>query len=224
MTIPLDVPIRLDINNIESLRAVSRQVVRTVHERDHHTCRCCGFRSTKYQQVLNLGSNWRDIDTITTACIFCQQCFALDSAARMRSGVLVTFPEVEQADLNRLAVEIYVARISQNQDAAQQAGACLELLMRKREATRGLLGTDTPQGLAELLHEGERGARQASFDRKLTGVRLLPLDRRIMREAQLEFNQFPQILAFWRSSYGPYPLSGGHGSFLRLEQFAKTHL
>jgi intracellular multiplication protein IcmJ len=35
-------------------------------------------------------------------------------------------------------------------------------------------------------------------------LRLFPLDRRIIREADLEFNQFPQILAYWRSKDGPF--------------------
>lgn len=223
MTISLDVPIRLDINNIEFLRQINRQIVRVVHERDHYTCRCCGFRSIKYQRILNLGGNWRDLDTITTACIFCQQCFYLNSIGRMRSGVLVTFPDIEQADLNRLAVEIYIARRSQTQDTARQASACFNLLMDTRETTREQLDTYNPEKLAEMLRDCKTDAERAVINKKLTGVRLFPLDRRIMREADLEFNQFPQLLAFWLSPSGPYP-SDGLGSFTRLEQFAGTYL
>ena len=40
--------------------------------------------------------------------------------------------------------------------------------------------------------------------KKLDGVRIFPLDRRIIKEAELEFNQFPQILAYWRSKAGPF--------------------
>ncbi len=39
---------------------------------------------------------------------------------------------------------------------------------------------------------------------KLKGFRILPLDRRIIKEGDLEFNQFPQILAYWRSKDGPF--------------------
>ena len=41
-------------------------------------------------------------------------------------------------------------------------------------------------------------------DEKLKGLRLFPLDRRIIKEQDLEFNQFPQILAYWRSKDGPF--------------------
>ncbi|MFA7457021.1 MAG: type IV secretion protein DotN, partial [Micavibrio sp.] len=39
---------------------------------------------------------------------------------------------------------------------------------------------------------------------KLDGVRLFPLDRRNVSEGELKFNQFPQILAYWRSKDGPF--------------------
>jgi intracellular multiplication protein IcmJ len=41
-------------------------------------------------------------------------------------------------------------------------------------------------------------------EKKLEGIRLFPLDRRIIKEGDLEFNQFPQILAYWRSKDGPF--------------------
>jgi intracellular multiplication protein IcmJ len=141
----------------------------------------------------------------------------------MRSGVLITFPDIDQANLNRLTGEIYLARISQTQDKAQQARACLDLLMNTRATTCEQLGTDKPGELAQMLRGCKTDVECAALNNKLAGVRLFSLDRRIMRESDLEFNQFPQIMAFWRSRSGPYP-AGETRAYTRLEQFAETYL
>jgi intracellular multiplication protein IcmJ len=222
MPVAIDVPIRLDITNIEFVRQISTQVMRVVHERDNYVCRCCGFRSTKYQQVLNLNGNWRDLDAITTACIFCQQCFSLDAAAQMRSGVLLIFPDMEQSELNRLAVEIYLARVTGNESAMDQANRCLAFLMNLREAAVDQFGSYEPTALAGILRDGQTDGAAETVKRRLTRVRLFPSDRRILRQADLEYNQFPQIMAFWRSAAGPYP--GSSASFPALESFVANYL
>ena len=50
----------------------------------------------------------------------------------------------------------------------------------------------------------------------LSGLRLLPIDRRVIRSDGFEFNQFPQALAFWRSADGPFA-PGRTRSFESLE-------
>jgi intracellular multiplication protein IcmJ len=176
-----------------------------VFARDDHTCRCCGFRAQKYQDVHFLNKNKADtrLDNLVTTCIFCHQCFNLDSVSQMRSGVLIWLPEIEQADLNNLARALYVARISQG-PVADAARRSLEVLMKRREEARNRLGTDDPFILAAVLRDYLTDRHYESRDKKLDGVRLLPLDRRIIKEADLEFNQFPQILAYWRSKDGAF--------------------
>lgn len=141
----------------------------------------------------------------------------------MRSGALIVFPALEQAELNRLMGEIYVARITQEQ-IADWARAALDILINKRELARAQLGTDDPAELARRLRECKTEADRAAIDKKLSGVRLLPLDRRIIEEGELVFNQFPQILAYWRSKGGPHRRVEGKLLVPRLERFAETYL
>lgn len=54
--------------------------------------------------------------------------------------------------------------------------------------------------LSEHLTDKERGAAI----RKLEGIRLLPLDKYIVRIRGSETNVFPQIIKFWRSEKGPF--------------------
>ncbi len=174
-----------------------------IFERDNHTCRYCGFLSRKYQEIHALnGDDWNE-KNLVTACIFCQQCFALDDVSVMRSGVLLWLPEIEQHELHNIARAIYVARISQGPiaDAARKA---LDSLMTRREEAKKRISTDNPYILATVLRDYLGGKHYEMRGKKLKGVRLFPLDRRIIKEAELEFNQFPQILAYWRSKDGPF--------------------
>ncbi len=176
-----------------------------VLERDSHTCRFCGFKSQKYQEVRALDGNPDNtkLDNLATSCIFCNQCFDLEKTSLMRSGVLIWLPEMSQAELHHTARAIYVARISQG-SMAETAKAAYKTLIDRREVTKERLGTDDPYILATVMRDFLGPRHYARRSEKLEGVRLFPLDRRIIKEGELEFNQFPQILAYWRSKDGPF--------------------
>jgi intracellular multiplication protein IcmJ len=181
------------------------ELKKTVLERDDHTCQCCGFRSIKYQEVHFLDQNKHNLklDNLATTCIFCHQCFNLDVATQMRSGVLIWLPEIEQATLNSIMQAIYVARISQGA-MAEAARKALDALMARREEARRRIFTDDPYVLTTVLRDYLTSRYYNERSSKLDGIRLFPLDRRIIKETDLEFNQFPQILAYWRSKDGPF--------------------
>lgn len=181
------------------------EIRQKVFEKDDHTCQCCGFKSGKYQDVIFADGDKDNvhIDNLLTACIFCHQCFDLEKVAQMRSGVLVWLPEIEQADLHHLARAIYVSRISQG-GMAETAKSALEMLMNRRIEAEARLHTDDPFLLSVVMKDFLGPKQYAAREEKLKGVRLFPLDRRIIKEGDLEFNQFPQILAYWRSKNGPF--------------------
>jgi len=176
-----------------------------IFERDNHTCQYCGFQSEKFQLVhVRDGdkTNTND-DNLVTSCIFCNQCFHLDKIGEMKSGVLVWMPEISQAQLHHLARSIYVARITQG-PMAEIARNTLEFIMKRREEAFRRIKTDDPNILSVVLRDY---ITRDHYDRrleKLEGIRLFPLDRRVVKEGELEFNQFPQILAYWRSKDGPF--------------------
>ena len=176
-----------------------------IFERDDYTCQCCGFKSQKYQDILFKNGVRTDSrpENLLTTCIFCHQAFNLDQVYDMRSGVLIWLPEIDQATLHHIARAIFVARISQGPiaNAARQA---LDILLARRDEARRRLGTDDPYILANVMRDYLTDRYYEMRQAKLEGIRLFPLDRRIVKEADLEFNQFPQILAYWRSKDGPF--------------------
>lgn len=184
---------------------VANELRAKIFDRDNHTCRYCGFHSKKYQDINFINGNVADISdkNLVTACMFCQQCFDLKKVATMKAGVLVWLPELQQNELHHLARAIYVARISQG-SMAETAKKALDTLMERRNAATERLGTDDPFVLANVMDDFLSPKIYAMREKKLEGVRLFPLDRRIIKEGDLEFNQFPQILAYWRSKDGPF--------------------
>ena len=78
----------------------------------------------------------------------------------------------------------------------------LDLIMARREDVKKRIHTDDPYILSMVLKDYLSPGHYKMRDKKLDGVRLFPLDRRIIKESELEFNQFPQILAYWRSKDG----------------------
>lgn len=186
-------------------KKIPADIKQKIFERDDYTCRCCSFKSKKYQEVHFLNNDPGDTSekNLITACIFCQQCFNLETVSAMKSGVLLWLPEIEQTDLHHIARAIYVARISQG-PVAEAARQALDVLMTRREEVKRRISTDDPYILATVLRDYLGGTHYQARERKLKGVRLFPLDRRLIKEADLEFNQFPQILAYWRSKDGPF--------------------
>ena len=176
-----------------------------VLERDDFTCACCGFRSTRYQDVLHIDRNLSNNkpDNLVTVCQFCSQCFDLEQVVNMKSGFLIWMPEIDQATLNHIARALYIARVSQG-PMADAARRLLDLVMARRDDARRRLNTDDPYVLSAVLRDFLNSRAYAERGERLKGVRLFPLDRRMVREGDLEFNQFPQILAYWRSKDGPF--------------------
>jgi intracellular multiplication protein IcmJ len=176
-----------------------------IHERDNHACHFCGFTSSKYQNIhhKDMNLNNQDEGNLMTACVFCHQCFYLDYVAKMESGMLVWLPEIPQTGLNQIARAIYVGRISQG-DIAEASRNAYSAILKRREEAEKRLGTDNPYILAQVLQDYLGGKAYARRHEKLDGLRLFPLDKRMVTEGELTFNQFPQVLAFWRSKNGPF--------------------
>lgn len=185
--------------------SMTAELKKIIFARDEQTCQCCGFKADKYQDVHFLDNNLKNLseDNLVTLCIFCHQCFNLEQATTMRAGVLIWLPEISQIDLHHIMRAVYVARISQG-PMAEAARVTLDTLMGRREEARRRIQTDDPYVLSVVLKDFLTGKYYSERNEKLQGIRLLPLDRRLIKESDLEFNQFPQILAYWRSKDGPF--------------------
>ncbi|MDR3423518.1 MAG: type IV secretion protein DotN [Alphaproteobacteria bacterium] len=178
--------------------ALSKAGTEKILARDDFTCRFCGFRSRQYQRVVPVEGGY------ATACGFCEQTLNLERAGVMGSGVLIWLPEITQAELNHIARAIYVARAEEGGEMADVATRALNALTARRIEAKKRLGSDDPFLLATVLHENLNNRERPAAIAKLEGIRLLPLDKYMVRSQSGNVNGFPKIVKFWRSPSGPF--------------------
>lgn len=193
------------VNTNRAMGQISGDAEAHIFQRDNHTCQCCGFRAEKYQKVLHINGDSRDFqdENVLTTCVFCHQCFHLEDVAKMGSGMLIWLPEMDQATLNHMMRAIYIARVAQGA-LADTARATYQALISRGEDAKKRLGSTDPGALAIVMRDFLTNQQYAQMQKKLDGIRLLPLDRRMIMEGSLEVNHFPSILAHWRSKSGPF--------------------
>lgn len=87
-----------------------RQVRRAVLEAADNTCEYCDQRSEKYQEVHHADDDHKNnspINLIAT-CPLCHQVFHIGLAGMKEGGDLIYLPEMSQAELNQLALVIWL--------------------------------------------------------------------------------------------------------------------
>lgn len=176
----------------------------TVWRDDDFICRFCGFRAEKYQRIV-YGSWIGHKRPALTACIFCEQCFTLETVGVTSSGYLVWLPELSQAELNHLCRAIYLALGQEDVLLAGRAQTALDALMSRRSEAKKRLGSDEPLLLGTALLENLSSAEYEARGQRLEGIRLLPVNRRLVTTPDgASADQFPAILDYWRSAAGPH--------------------
>lgn len=166
-------------------------------------CAYCGLQSDKYHLVLARdGRDW-DVDSMQPTCIFCALPMTLDQVDQLDAGLLIWAPEFSQRDISVIAQALYVVRLSQGPNAAV-ARLAIDQFRARAEAARAHFGSDQPRMLVRALAASTTLQQLQALRASMSGLRLFPLDRRNIREGDLRFNQFPQILAYWRSKQGPF--------------------
>jgi len=190
-------------NGAAALRSVSKEQYENALRRDDYTCRCCGFRSEKFQRVIPAEPEQKTADPFITVCSFCESCFNLDRAGMTGTGILIWLPEIGQDELHHIVRAAYVARASGGPVAAL-ADRALEALRMRRTEVKKRLGSDDPLLLATAFEENLSAEDYAARAAKLDGIRFLPADKYLVRTKEGDVDQFPEMLSYWRSSEGPF--------------------
>lgn len=193
--------------DVERKRDPSKLLHDAVNRRDFGVCAQCGFTSSRYMEIRARVAAPVSVDDYETVCPSCWQVENIDIAARQRSGELVWLPEIEQRELNREMPGIYAARLQAGSGVSDTIKHFLDTVVAKRRKLAfKKLGLADKDGLFKVFKDHPVGVPEALADLD-PGLRLWPLDRMIKHYGDLEFNQYPQMMAFWRSKRGP--LEGG---------------
>ncbi|MDX1922108.1 MAG: hypothetical protein SFW65_03135 [Alphaproteobacteria bacterium] len=185
------------------------KIVQHTFEKDSFTCCYCGFKAKQFQKAIP--KDWavndpRDSEMVT-ACIFCEQCFNLESVGPMASGTLIWLPEISQATLHHIMRAVYASRAQMDiapENIRNCADRTFEVLFNRRGEAKRRIGTDDPMVLAAALLENVSEETFRKREEKFNGIRLMPLDKRMIPSASGKDNdQFPRIIEYWVSSEGP---------------------
>lgn len=177
---------------------IAFQAIRVrVLQRDDHTCRFCGLRAEKYQEVHHLDDNHANNkpDNLVTACCLCHQCFHVGLAGMHGGGKIIYLPELSQADLHHMVRGIFVAVQSEN--PYKEAAMSLYAALSARGAVANEIFARNVQD-ASLLGQALLDMPQDSLPQameNLAPLRLLPLPGR-----------FGPQTSYWREHvYGALP-------------------
>ncbi len=149
-----------------------------VLERDQYTCHFCGFQAKVFQEIVNLDGNFRNnkISNLVTACVFCTQCFFLESIGLggFGGGILVYLPELTQAEVNSICHVLFCAIT--NNSAYKNTAQNIYLNFKLRSS---MVDNKFGEGASEPAHFGHLLIDAAHVGQekllKITeGLRLLP--------------------------------------------------
>lgn len=179
--LPLELNASADAWRIFSARKADvnfKAFEKKVLERDAYTCRYCGFQAEQYQEIVNVDGNFRHnkINNLATACIFCTQCFFLESigVGGFGGGILIYLPELSQGEINSICHVIFCA-ISNN-SSYKSLAQNIYLNFKLRSAlieTKFGEGSSDPANFGHLLIDA-RQQDPLKLKKIMEGIRLLP--------------------------------------------------
>ncbi len=131
--------------------------VRTeVLQRDNYTCRFCGFKAGKYQEVHHIDDNHKNNDpqNLLTVCNLCHQVHHLGMCAMRNGGFIAAIPELTQTEVNNLVRAIHVAEYVADAAVRDKLKSLFAIFQfRGCDTLKALYGVDisNPYALAETL-------------------------------------------------------------------------
>ena len=145
--------------------------------RDQFTCQFCGLVSEEHQEIINLDNNYfnNKAANLVTACVFCAQCFFLESvgANGHGGGVLIYLPEIAQSYLNGLCHVLFMA-INNNTEYKESAQNVYRHLKSRAQIIEDEWGETMhePALFGQMLIES--GDRTIFAKEIFASIRLLP--------------------------------------------------
>ncbi len=164
------------------------EIRRQVLKRDNHTCQFCGFQASQYQQIVNLDQSYANnvINNLVTACVFCCQCFFLESIGydEFGGGTIIYCPELSQAEINGMCHVLFCAITNGTayKSSAQTIYRGLKLRSQVVEDKFGE-GVSDPNVLGQVMAESH-SCKPEHSQQILEPLRLLPSRAKFKKQIQ----------------------------------------
>jgi intracellular multiplication protein IcmJ len=208
---------RMYDSNSENADAEFQIVRKKALDRDNYTCRLCGFKANKWQEVHHVNDDHSDnrVDNLWTVCSYCHMCQHIGLAGRNEEAVLIWLPEISQSRLHHIIRTIQVAHrwaetstmarnvrtdmIKTAKTIAEGSESLMSSLKERQAIAEEKLGTSDLSELANILltMSDEDYAKRGNF---LNGFRMLPLGVR----QQDNDDVMSRMVDSWLDAGGPY--------------------
>lgn len=149
-----------------------------VFKRDNYACQFCSFQAKEFQEVINLDQNYYNnkITNLVTSCVFCAQCFFLQSVGMgdFGGGTLIYSPEISQASLNSFCHVLFCAIANDTGYKASAEAIYRSLKFRSQQIEEQFgEGSSEPAVFGQLLIDS--GVRSTELNESISKyIRLLP--------------------------------------------------
>ena len=166
-----------------------RAVCKKVWKRDAFTCQYCGFQAKDFQEVVNKDQNYRNntFDNLVTACVFCTQCFFLESVGDTGygGGTLIYTTEISQADINAFCHVLFCA-MANNSQYAQSAQSIYQMLKMRSSIVEKTFGEGmaSPNAFSQVLLDYQTNHSDKKVKQLLRQLRLLPARGRFSKQIE----------------------------------------
>ena len=160
--------------NEEGFKGFSLKVL----QRDNYTCQFCGFQAREYQEVVNIDNDYfnNKMSNMATACVFCTQCFFLDSVGigDDGGGTIIYLPEIDQGTIHSMCHVLFCAITNNTGYKATAQGIYRSLKFRAQLVEEQFgEGVSQPSALGQLLIESA-DFKPEQREAILKDLRLLP--------------------------------------------------
>lgn len=169
------------------------EIQKKVFSRDKKTCHYCGFISNKYQVVVNRDHNYRNnkAANLSTACMFCAQCFFLDAVGKNNhtGGHIIYLPEVSQADLNHFCRVLFSSMLNDAPYRGKLNATYLSFYDRSKTVDEVFgPGSSEPSTFGQTLIDSNLSKKDLNSELMLS-LRLLPTKK-----------PFSQEIVYWKNN------------------------
>ncbi|MEZ9709228.1 type IVB secretion system protein IcmJDotN [Vibrio breoganii] len=171
---------RIDDPHTEIADNAFTQARAAVLRRDRNTCRFCGFKATKFQEVHHIDDDHSNNDpkNLITVCALCHACHHISFAGAHNQGLIIHIPpkaNIDQATLNATARALWLAEHSKDTNLRAIAESFSARLYKCIIPAKKLIGTSSAEVLGNYLSklsDDEYSRRSNVFHEY--GIYLLP--------------------------------------------------
>jgi intracellular multiplication protein IcmJ len=181
---------RMDDEHAHLADAAFQKVRDSILQRDNFSCRFCGFKAHKYQEVHHHDDNHKnnDPDNLWTVCNLCHQVHHAFFAGTANAGFFAAIPELTQTEINHICRAIFVTNvINQHPYVINKLRGLYALFRAAADELKEAFGADISSPI--MIAQGLAVIDQAAFDKRasiLENIRLIPTQEAFHAE-QLEY-------------------------------------